>query len=65
MALRNNLVNFALESRLHAPQLAAAPLTRTIGLITPDSAGRMRVRLGWSAAALAALSGGLANRMNF
>ena len=65
MALRNAFDDLALDSTLQALRLAVAALTRTVGLLTPDAAGRMRVRLGWSAAALAALSGGLANRMNF
>jgi hypothetical protein len=65
MALRNVLENVALVSRLHALQLAAAPMNRTIGLMTTDAAVRMRERLGWPTAALAPLSGSLGNRMNF
>jgi inactivated superfamily I helicase len=45
MALRNAFEDLALESTLQALRLAVAALTRTIGLMTPDAAGRMRVTL--------------------
>ena len=45
MALRNAFEELALESTLQALRLAVAALTRTIGLMTPDAAGRMRVTL--------------------
>ena len=45
MALRNAFEDLALDSTLQALRLAVAALTRTIGLMTPDPAGRMRVTL--------------------
>jgi len=45
MALRNAFEELALDSTLQALRLAVAALTRTIGLMTPDAAGRMRVTL--------------------
>ena len=54
MALRNAFDDLALESTLQSLRLAVAALTRTIGLITPDAAGRMRVSLDAAPATVAA-----------
>lgn len=56
MALRNAFDDLALESTLQSLRLAVAALTRTIGLITPDAAGRMRVSLDAAPATLTTLT---------
>jgi hypothetical protein len=61
MALRNAFDNLALESTLQALRLAVAALTRTIGLMTPDAAGRMRVSLDAAPATVAATQSGTWN----
>jgi hypothetical protein len=58
MALRNAFDELALESTLQSLRLAVAALTRTIGLMTPDAAGRMRVSLDAAPAAVAATQSG-------
>ena len=61
MALRNAFDDLALESTLQSLRLAVAALTRTIGLITPDAAGRMRVSLDAAPATVAATQSGTWN----
>ena len=61
MALRNAFDDLALDSTLQALRLAVAALTRTIGLITPDAAGRMRVTLESAPAAVPASQSGTWN----
>ena len=61
MALRNAFDDLALESTLQALRLAVAALTRTIGLITPDAAGRMRVSLDAAPVTVAATQSGTWN----
>ena len=61
MALRNAFEELALESTLQALRLAVAALTRTIGLMTPDAAGRMRVSLDAASATVAATQSGTWN----
>ena len=58
MALRNAFEDLALESTLQALRLAVAALTRTIGLMTPDTAGRMRVMLESASAVVPASQSG-------
>jgi hypothetical protein len=62
MALRNAFDDLALESTLQALRLAVAALTRTIGLMTPDAAGRMRVSLDAAPATVAATQSGIWNQ---
>ena len=61
MALRNAFDDLALDSTLQALRLAVAALTRTIGLITPDVAGRMRVTLESAPAVVPASQSGTWN----
>ena len=61
MALRNAFEDLALDSTLQALRLAVAALTRTIGLMTPDVAGRMRVTLESAPAVMAASQSGTWN----
>jgi inactivated superfamily I helicase len=61
MALRNAFEELALESTLQALRLAVAALTRTIGLMTPDLAGRMRVTLESAPAVVPASQSGTWN----
>ena len=61
MALRNAFEELALESTLQALRLAVAALTRTIGLMTPDAAGRMRVTLESAPAVVPASQSGTWN----
>jgi inactivated superfamily I helicase len=61
MALRNAFEDLALESTHQALRLAVAALTRTIGLMTPDAAGRMRVSLESAPAVMAASQSGTWN----
>ena len=61
MALRNAFDDLALDSTLQALRLAVAALTRTIGLMTPDAAGRMRVSLDAASATVAATQSGTWN----
>ena len=61
MALRNAFEDLALESTLQALRLAVAALTRTIGLMTPDAAGRMRVTLESAPAVVASSQSGTWN----
>jgi hypothetical protein len=61
MALRNAFDELALETTLQSLRLAVAALTRTIGLITPDAAGRMRVSLDAAPATVAATQSGTWN----
>ena len=61
MALRNALEDLALDSTLQALRLAVAALTRTIGLMTPDAAGRMRVSLESAPAVVPASQSGTWN----
>ena len=61
MALRNAIDELALESTLQALRLAVAALTRTIGLMTPDAAGRMRVTLESAPAVVPASQSGTWN----
>jgi inactivated superfamily I helicase len=61
MALRNAFEDLALESTLQALRLAVAALTRTIGLMTPDAAGRMRVTLESAPAVVPASQSGTWN----
>lgn len=61
MALRNAFDELALESTLQSLRLAVAALTRTIGLITPDAAGRMRVTLESAPAVVPASQSGTWN----
>lgn len=61
MALRNAFDDLALESTLQSLRLAVAALTRTIGLITPDAAGRMRVSLDAAPATVASTQSGTWN----
>ena len=61
MALRNAFEDLALESTHQALRLAVAALTRTIGLMTPDTAGRMRVTLESAPAVVAASQSGTWN----
>ena len=61
MALRNAFDDLALDSTLQALRLAVAALTRTIGLITPDTAGRMRVTLESAPAVVPASQSGTWN----
>ena len=61
MALRNAFDELALESTLQSLRLAVAALTRTIGLITPDAAGRMRVSLDAAPSTVAATQSGTWN----
>ena len=61
MALRNAFEDLALESTLQALRLAVAALTRTIGLMTPDMAGRMRVSLESAPAVVPASQSGTWN----
>ena len=61
MAMRNAFEDLALESTLQALRLAVAALTRTIGLMTPDAAGRMRVTLESAPAVVPASQSGTWN----
>jgi inactivated superfamily I helicase len=61
MALRNAFEDLALESTLQALRLAVAALTRTIGLMTPDAAGRMRVTVESAPAVVPASQSGTWN----
>ena len=61
MALRNAFEELALDSTLEALRLAVAALTRTIGLMTPDAAGRMRVTLESAPAVVPASQSGTWN----
>jgi inactivated superfamily I helicase len=61
MALRNAFEDLALESTHQALRLAVAALTRTIGLMTPDAAGRMRVTVESAPAVVAASQSGTWN----
>ena len=61
MALRNAFEDLALETTLQALRLAVAALTRTIGLMTPDAAGRMRVTLESAPAVVPASQSGTWN----
>ena len=61
MVLRNAFEELALESTLQALRLAVAALTRTIGLMTPDAAGRMRVTLESAPSVVAASQSGTWN----
>ena len=61
MALRNAFEDLALETTLQALRLAVAALTRTIGLMTPDVAGRMRVSLESAPGVVAASQSGTWN----
>jgi inactivated superfamily I helicase len=61
MALRNAFEDLALESTLQALRLAVAALSRTIGLMTPDAAGRMRVTLESAPAVVPASQSGTWN----
>jgi inactivated superfamily I helicase len=61
MALRNAFEELALDSTLQALRLAVAALTRTIGLMTPDAAGRMRVTLESAPAVVPASQSGTWN----
>jgi inactivated superfamily I helicase len=61
MALRNAFDELALESTLQSLRLAVAALTRTIGLMTPDAAGRMRVTVESAPAVVAASQSGTWN----
>ena len=61
MALRNAFDELALDSTLQALRLAVAALTRTIGLMTPDAAGRMRVTLESAPAVVPASQSGTWN----
>jgi inactivated superfamily I helicase len=61
MALRNAFEDLALDSTLQALRLAVAALTRTIGLMTPDTAGRMRVSLESAPGVVAASQSGTWN----
>jgi inactivated superfamily I helicase len=61
MALRNAFEDLALESTLQSLRLAVAALTRTIGLMTPDTAGRMRVTLESAPAVVPASQSGTWN----
>jgi inactivated superfamily I helicase len=61
MALRNAFEELALDSTLQALRLAVAALTRTIGLMTPDAAGRMRVSLESAPAVVPASQSGTWN----
>ena len=61
MALRNAFDELALESTLQSLRLAVAALTRTIGLMTPDAAGRMRVTLESAPAVVPASQSGTWN----
>ena len=61
MALRNAFDELALESTLQSLRLAVAALTRTIGLMTPDAAGRMRVTLESAPGVVAASQSGTWN----
>ena len=61
MALRNAFDDLALDSTLQSLRLAVAALTRTIGLMTPDAAGRMRVTLESAPAVVAASQSGTWN----
>jgi inactivated superfamily I helicase len=61
MALRNAFEDLALDSTLQALRLAVAALTRTIGLMTPDAAGRMRVSLESAPAVVPASQSGTWN----
>jgi inactivated superfamily I helicase len=61
MALRNAFEDLALESTHQALRLAVAALTRTIGLMTPDVAGRMRVTLESAPGVVAASQSGTWN----
>ena len=61
MALRNAFEDLALESTLQALRLVVAALTRTIGLMTPDAAGRMRVTLESAPAVVPASQSGTWN----
>ena len=61
MALRNAFEDLALDSTLQALRLAVAALTRTIGLMTPDAAGRMRVTLESAPAVVPASQSGTWN----
>jgi hypothetical protein len=61
MALRNAFEDLALESTLQSLRLAVAALTRTIGLMTPDAAGRMRVSLDAAPSTVVATQSGTWN----
>ena len=61
MALRNAFDELALDSTLQALRLAVAALTRTVGLLTPDTSGRMRVTLESSPAVVPASQSGTWN----
>jgi len=61
MALRNAFEELVLDSTLQALRLAVAALTRTIGLMTPDAAGRMRVTLESAPAVVPASQSGTWN----
>ena len=61
MALRNACEELARDSTLQALRLAVAALTRTIGLMTPDVAGRMRVTLESAPSVVAASQSGTWN----
>ena len=61
MGLRTAFEDLALDSTLQALRLAVAALTRTIGLMTPDAAGRMRVTLESAPAVVPASQSGTWN----
>ena len=61
MALRNAFEELALDSTLQALRLAVAALTRTVGLLTPDMSGRMRVTLESAPAVVPASQSGTWN----
>ena len=61
MALRNAFDDLALDSTLQALRLAVAALTRTVGLLTPDTSGRMRVSLDNAPAVISAAQSGTWN----
>ncbi|MCX5968904.1 MAG: hypothetical protein NTV57_14945 [Cyanobacteria bacterium] len=61
MALRNAFDDLALDSTLQALRLAVAALTRTVGLLTPDTSGRMRVTLESAPAVVPASQSGTWN----
>ena len=61
MALRNAFDDLALDSTLQALRLAVAALTRTVGLLTPDMSGRMRVTLESAPAVVPASQSGTWN----
>ena len=61
MALRNAFDDLALDSTLQALRLAVAALTRTVGLLTPDTSGRMRMTLESAPTAVPASQSGTWN----